>query len=114
MSAVKKTKPVKTKFLVNREPKVKVGIAWYKRDQWQLLLDVSVDRDELEATYAEWKKDAEKAVEQLRQGGLDVVKVNVRIEELLDWCQSQNLPVNATARSKFAAHKLQQSDKGAA
>ena len=72
-----------------------------------------MDRDELEATYAEWKKDSEKVLEQLCQGGLDVVRVNVKIEELLDWCQSQNRPVNAAARSKFAAYKLYQPDKPA-
>ena len=113
MSVVDKKKPVKKKSLENPEPKVKVGIAWYKRDQWQLLRNVSADRDDLEETYTEWKKDAEKALDQLRQGGPEVVKVNVKVEELLDWCLGQNIPVNANARSKYAAYQLQQKKKAA-
>ena len=107
MSTLKKKRPVNKKPPENPEPKVKVGVAWYKREQWQLLRDVSLDREEMEATYTEWKKDAEKALEQLQQGGLDVVKVHVEIEDLLDWCLEQNIPVNATVRSRYAAHKLQ-------
>ena len=53
MSDVNKRKPKTKKIPINRNPKTKVGIAWYKREQWQLLLDVSMDRDDLEATYAE-------------------------------------------------------------
>ncbi len=111
MSAEKKKKPSSTKPLVKRVVKTKVGIAWYMPDQWQLLLDISADRDDLEATYAEWERDAKKALRQLRQGGLNVVKVPVEIEELLDWCQSRNVPVNANARSQYAAYKLQQQNK---
>lgn len=97
--------------LENRKPKTKVRIAWYKQDQWQLLLDVSVDRDDLEATYVKWEKAAKQALKQIRKRGLDVVRVDVKIVELLDWCQSENVPVNAQARSQYAAYKLQQLDK---
>jgi diphthamide synthase (EF-2-diphthine--ammonia ligase) len=107
MSTPKKKMSVEKKAPVNGEPKIKVGIAWFQRDQWQLLANVSVDRDELEGTYAQWKRNAEKALEQLRQGGLDVVKVHVKIEELMDWCLSQNIPLDANARSRYAAEKLQ-------
>ena len=88
-----------------------VGVAWYKPDEWQELLAVSVDKDELEATYDEWVKNAERVIKGLRRQGLHIVKVNVKIEELAAWCQSQNIPVNAEARSQYAAHKLQQSPK---
>ena len=50
-------------------------------------------------------------MKQLQEGGLEVVKVPVKIEELLDWCIGQNVPVNANARSQFAAYKLQLKDK---
>ena len=107
MSAEQKKKPGMKKSPVNRIHKTKVGIAWYGPDQWQHLLDVSVDRNDLEATYAEWEQDAERALKQLRQGGLEVVKVHVKIEDLLDWCLEQNVPVNANARSRYMAYKLQ-------
>ncbi len=84
-----------------------VGVAWYKPDQWQELLAVSVDKDKLEATYDEWVEEAERVINELRRQGLHIVKVDVNIEELVAWCQSQNIPVNGEARSMYAAHKLQ-------
>jgi hypothetical protein len=111
MRAVKTKKVIRKKIAVKPAPKTKVGIAWYSQEQWQLLLDVSADRYELEPTYAEWKKDAELALQQLLQGGLEVVKVYVKIEELLAWCQSQNITINGQTRSQYAAYKLKQIDK---
>jgi hypothetical protein len=89
----------------------KVGVAWYEPDQWQQLLAVSVDRDKLEETYAEWVQDAEKVIKELRRQGVQVVKVRVKIDELVAWCQRQNISVNGEARSQYAAYKLQQSSK---
>ena len=106
-----KKKPSSTKPPLKRIVKTRVGIAWFTPDQWQILLDISADRDDLEATYAEWERDSKKALRQLRQGGLNVIKVPVEIDELLDWCQSRNIPVNANARSQYAAYKLQQQNK---
>jgi hypothetical protein len=86
-----------------------IGVAWYEPDQWQQLLAVSVDRDKLEDTYDEWVQDAERVIKELRRHGLHVVKVRVKIDELVAWCQSQNISVNGEARSQYAAYKLQQS-----
>ena len=88
-----------------------VGVAWYEPDQWQQLLAVSVDGDKLEETYDEWVQDAERVIKELRRQGFHVVKVRVKIDELVAWCRKKKIPVNGEARSQFAAFKLQQSSK---
>jgi hypothetical protein len=30
----------------------------------------------------------------------------VEVEQLLEWCKSQNIPVNGEARSRYVAEKL--------
>lgn len=101
--------------MVKRQPPSQsptpVGVAWYKPDQWQKLLAVSVDRDKLEETYDEWMLEAERVIKELRRQGLYIVKVDVNIEELVAWCQKKKIPVNGEARSMYAAHKLQQSSE---
>jgi hypothetical protein len=90
-----------------------VGIAWYEPEQWPRLLEISSDREELEETHQEWVRDAERAIKELNRNGIQCVKVAVDLEQLLVWCQSQNIPVNGEARSRYVAEKLQ-SDLGKA
>jgi hypothetical protein len=92
-----------------------VGLAWYRPEQWQRLREISVDRGELEDSYQEWLRNAEKAIRELNRNGIQSVKVPLEVEELLHWCQSQNLPVDAEARSRYVTEKLQDetSEKGA-
>lgn len=90
----------------DRQP-VLVGAAWYRANQWQRLKEVSEDRANLEDTWEEWVQIAEKGLCDARAMGVQVVKVDVDLDELLQWCQSRQQPVNADSRSAFAAENLQ-------
>jgi hypothetical protein len=92
-------------------PTAVIGVAWYRPEQWETLRSVSVDRDKLEATYAEWLVDAERVVKQLQQRGLRVIKVDVELSDLMLWCESQRIPLDGEARSNYAAFRVQQLDK---
>ena len=95
---------------MKRSGKAKFGIAWYRPEQWARLLEVSDDRDELEATFAEWEALAEEKVRELQAEGVNVEKVIVDIEELLAWCQGRGLSVDASARSHYVADLLRRQD----
>ena len=84
-----------------------VGIAWYRPEQWQRLREISVDQEDLEDAYREWVRNTERAIRELNRNGLQCAKVAVEVEELLQWCQSQNIPVNGEARSRYVTEKLQ-------
>ncbi len=83
-----------------------IGAAWYRSDQWDRLKEVSEDRADLEETWEEWSREAEKTLQGIRAKGLDVTKVDVDVEELVRWCQANRRPINAASRSAFAAEKL--------
>ena len=88
-----------------------MGVAWYKRDQWDRLLEISSDRAELEDTYDEWKAMAEENLGNLAQHGYKLCKVEIDVEELLIWCNSQNRAVDGGARTEFTVMKLRESDQ---
>ena len=88
-----------------------LGVAWYRRDQWERLLEISVDRDILEETYEEWKIYAKSKLRNLERSGIVLKKVDVDVDELLQWCKTQKKPVDGEARSLFAAKKLREIDK---
>jgi len=88
-----------------------VGVAWYRPEQWQRLREVSIDKDVLEETHAEWVQNAEKALQEMRRLGMDPVKVDVDVEELLQWCESQHIAVSGEARSTYVATQLRLLDE---
>ncbi len=88
-----------------------IGIAWFRPDQWERLREVSADSVELEADHNDWLGHAEKTLFELHTQGMNVVRVDVDVEDLLHWCRTKQRPVNAESRSKYAAELLQLRDQ---
>ncbi len=89
-----------------------LGIAWYRREQWNRLLEISADREKMEDTYEEWEANAEKGLQMAARPGVVFRKVDIDVEELVEWCRSQRRPVDGAARAIFTAEKLkEQSEK---
>ena len=90
---------------------LKLGIAWFRLEQWSRLLEISEDREDLEESFAEWESLAEEKLRDLRAQGLDAEKVTIDLEELLAWCKSRGLSVDASARSQYVAELLRKRDR---
>jgi hypothetical protein len=87
-----------------------MGCAWYRAEQWDRLREISVDRDDLEETHAEWVANVEETLREMRKAGMLVQKVEVDVEELLAWCQASQLDVDGEARAQYAGEMLRQRD----
>jgi len=83
-----------------------VGVAWYRKDQWDQLLSLSEDRASLEDTFGEWLIDARLTMLRLRREGLDVRQVDVDVNDLANWCKEQGVHVTASTRAGYVAEKL--------
>ena len=90
------------------QDKIVFGFAWYRPEQWQRVRDISSDAGALEDSYEEWLSLAERKLKELSSSGLQVEKVEVHSEQLILWCNERGLEVNAEARSRYAAEKLQE------
>jgi len=84
-----------------------LALAWYRQDQWQLLLDYSTDSDRLERTYQEWLEHAEKKMNELGKKGINVVKIDINIEEMKKWCKRHDKPIDGYTRSEYAVFLAQ-------
>jgi len=87
-----------------------VGIAWYRADQWARLHEVSVDRAELEPSYASWEAGANRRLQELRARGLEVQRFDVDVEALVRWCELEGCEVDGRARSRYVAEGLRARD----
>lgn len=83
-----------------------IGVSWFQPEQWDRLKEISEDRDELDDTYEDWRRNANKAVQEIRSTGRVVKKVSIDLEELLIWCNENNLAVNGKSRAEYVSRKL--------
>jgi hypothetical protein len=85
-----------------------LGVGWYTRKEYERLLELANDRDDLEDTYEEWQATAEKMMVQLSRPGVLPRKVHINVEELAVWCKAHNRPVDGAARTIFVADKVEE------
>lgn len=85
----------------------RVGVAWFRREDWARLIEISADREDLEATFEAWEAVAIATMAELRSHGVDVSRVPVDLDRLASWCRGQDIPVDARSRARFAAEELE-------
>ncbi len=84
------------------------GIIWWRPTQWEIAKQISDDSEVFDDSYEIWKAAAEKKIRELKRHGMTVYKVDVDLDELSSWCKSQNRPLDSSARSEFASHKVKE------
>lgn len=97
-----------TKSSKTRRVKTIVGVAWYRPEQRPRLLEIAAGRESLHDTYAEWVAEASARFEEVQRMGIPVQKVEVDLDELVQWCRAQQQEINGEARSTFVAEKTRQ------
>jgi trans-aconitate methyltransferase len=91
--------------------KMVLGIGFYRREQWPLLLETAADSQLLEKTYDDWMAVLDASIEKIRANGLEPELVDVDVEELLAFCKEQKLPNNSASRARFIAELALKKDK---
>ncbi len=78
-----------------------IGIGFYRREQWKLLRETSVDAHLLEESYDDWIEVVDSAVTKISDQGLEPRLIEVDLNDLLAYCKRHGIPNNAEARAKF-------------
>lgn len=85
-----------------------ITLAWYSREQWELLCQVASDADSMDETFEQWEETAGNAYRLLLQSGYPVQTINVDVAELIGWCKSHNRSVDGEARTDFIEEKAEE------
>ena len=83
-----------------------VGIGFYREDQWPLLLGTADDADMMIEKYDKWLTGIERLIENMKTEGIEPVKVDIDVYELLAYCRQFNIKNNGETRSLFVAELL--------
>jgi hypothetical protein len=85
---------------------MKIGIPWYRREQWSRWKEISQDRSDLCESYDDWLEGAEEAIRNLTKDGVEVHKVDVGVEEFLEWATKEKVTITGFARSDYASQNF--------
>jgi hypothetical protein len=91
-----------------KEERIKMGIAWYTKKQWQILKEVADDSADLDETYKDWKKNAKKLIKGIKQAGDIPDKINIDMKKLKKWCAQNSKPIIQKSRSEYVTVLLKE------
>ena len=80
-----------------------IGIAWYRREDFDWWQATAEDRDVFDDTYEEWLERARRTCREMLGRGTAIERVDLDPKEFTEWCRSQDIKMNGEARSRFAA-----------
>ncbi len=78
-----------------------VAICFYTPDSYKELREVADDKEVLCDTSADWLVEFSKAINGLKEQGMEVVPVNINIMELIKWCKQNKLKNTSSNRSRY-------------
>lgn len=91
-----------------RTAATEIGLGWYRREDWDRLLQMFPDRDKLHDTYDEWLADVHRGEKLARREGNIVKRIIVDPDKLADWCAIRGLEPVAAARSEYVCEQMRQ------
>jgi len=83
-----------------------IGIGEYRKEDYQEILSLSKDRDNLDATWEDWKKNKKNAVKRFRKMGVKTIDIIVIPKELVQYCRENGLEINGDSRAAFISYKV--------
>src|SRR5258708_1091568 len=83
-----------------------LGIPWYRREDWNAVLAIFVDREKLPSTYQQWLRRAEKAEREFGRKGTIAERIYLDPALFSRWCADRGLKIDAAARMSFAAEAV--------
>ena len=84
------------------------SIPYYRKDQYNRLQEVSIDKENFSISYEEMMTITASKHKEMENKGFKVVKIDVDIEELIGWCNSRCVTLNPASRTRFTLEKLKE------
>jgi hypothetical protein len=88
---------------MSETPARRIGLPWYRREDYSRLREMMSDRHNLAPTYDQWLAAAENNESVGRQAGLEIVRVMIEPEAFARWCAEKGMEPGSAARTGYAA-----------
>ena len=84
------------------------AMVWYKKEDWDTLMDLFPDSHLLPPSYENWLGRAEEMKTQVEASGDVVIKVFIDPETFPAWCKEQGKEMDSESRAELAIQVAQQ------
>lgn len=84
------------------------GIGAYEKEDYEEILKISEDKDQMDETWEEWKSNKDRTKLELEKYGMKVVDIIVKPMELMKYCRERGLSINGKSRSRYVTEKVEE------
>lgn len=82
-----------------------IGVAWFEDEAtYRRALSIFPDRNDMPASFDEWKTLVEKECELIRDNGNVPIRADIDPETFLTWCAGHGFIANSQGRIAFVNH----------
>jgi hypothetical protein len=93
---------------MTNEPARRIGLPWYRREDYPRIREMMADRHNLASTYETWLAAAENNESVGSQAGLHVTRILIEPEAFAQWCAEKGMEPDSSARRDYVAEKHSQ------
>ncbi|MEI7729030.1 MAG: hypothetical protein WCO56_05645 [Verrucomicrobiota bacterium] len=97
-------------LFMRKNNRMVVGIAWYRPEQWTLMLSLIPNPEVFPNTYTEWLGRASNTLRVLSKQGFTVQKVDIDVKALLAWASELGRIPDGAARAEYAQYLIGKAD----
>ena len=83
-----------------------IGIGEYRKEDYQEILRISEDKENMEETWEEWKANKNRTIKNFHNMGLKTIDIIVTPKELVKYCREKGLKINGKSRANFISFKV--------
>ena len=87
------------------------GIGHYLKEDYEEILNLSEDRENMDETWLEWKKSKATAIKNFKNMGIKPIDVIVIPKELVKYYRENGLNINGKSRANFISFKVSKLNK---
>ena len=91
-------------------PTRRIGLPWYRREDYPRIRDMMSDRHNLAPTYDAWLAAAENNESVGRAAGLQIARIPIEPEAFARWCAERGVEPGSAARMEYVSEKSAESD----
>ena len=91
------------------EPARRIGLPWYRREDYQRIREMMADQHNLAPVYESWLAAAENNETVGREAGLQVSRIMIEPEVFAHWCAEKGVEPDAAARRNYVAEMISRS-----